>query len=263
MTIGRRVYGLAAIVLGVPALVFGSFGALGLAVPPELPAHRVLAEAGGAWLVLAGLAANLPRLAAIGSLALAAFFALCLLALHLPHAAGDPLTWVSWEAVAETTVMMLGGVLAWTWASPAGETRAAAVMRIARPLFGLCLMIFGTSEFVYVQFTAAFVPAWLPPSGLFWAYLTGACQIAAGLAVASGIKARLAAILLTIMYLIFGLIVHLPRAIADPSALGAWAENGVNLVLAGAALLLVDSLGRANTSVALAMPTNPGDRTAV
>jgi hypothetical protein len=47
------------------------------------------------------------------------------------------------------------------------------------------------------------------------------------------------------MYLIFGLIVHLPRVIADPSAIGAWSENGVNLVLTGAAWVLVDALGKA------------------
>ena len=118
-------------------------------------------------------------------------------------------------------------------------------MRVVRPLFGACLIVFGISELVYAGFTAAMVPAWLPPSGLFWAYATGACQIAAGLAVLSGIQARLAAILVTIMYLGFSLLVHLPRVLADPSGAMAWAENGTNLVLAGAAWLLADSLRRA------------------
>jgi uncharacterized membrane protein YphA (DoxX/SURF4 family) len=111
-------------------------------------------------------------------------------------------------------------------------------------IFGACLIVFGISEFVYAAFTASLVPAWLPPSQLFWAWVTGICQIAAGLALLSGVKARLAAILLTAMYLVFTLIVHLPRVIADPSAIGAWSENGVNLVLMGAAWVLVDALGR-------------------
>ena len=98
------------------------------------------------------------------------------------------------------------------------------------------------SEFVYARFTAAMVPAWLPPAQLFWAQATGGAQIAAGLAVLSGVLDLLAARLLTLMYLLFGLLVHLPRLIADPASPGAWGEHGMNLVLAGAAWLLADTL---------------------
>ena len=245
MSIGARVYGLAAVALGLTGLIYGSFAAMELPVPPQLPGYQILAWAAAGWLILAGLAVNLRRTAAVGGLALAAFFAVALLALHVPAAVRHPLIWVSYEGVAEVSVMVLGGILAFTLASGTGEARAARIVRSARPVFGLCLIVFGISEFVYAVFTASLVPAWLPPSPLFWTYLTGAAQIAAGLAILSGVQARLAAILLTAMYLVFGLIVHLPRVIADPSEVGAWAENGVNLVLAGAAWVLVDALGRA------------------
>lgn len=244
MFIGRRVYGIAAVALGIPGLVYGSFAAMGLAVPAHIPGYQMLAYASAALLVLAGLALNVERMAAIASLALAAFFALCVLALQAPNAVTAFTIWVTWEGIAEGTAMALGGLLAFTWTAGLGEARAAAILRIVRPLFGLCLIVFGTSEFVYAGFTAAMVPAWLPPSQLVWTYITGAAQIAAGLAVVTGIQARLAALLLTAMYLIFGLIVHLPRVIADPAGAMAWAENGVNLVLMGAAWVLMDSLAR-------------------
>ena len=245
MPIGARVYGLAAVALGIPGLIYGSFAAMGLPVPPHIPGYQVLAWAAAGLLILAGFAVNLRRTALVASLALAAFFALCVLALHVPAVVRQPMVWVSYEGLAEVTVMALGGLLAFTLAPGARRSRAAAIFRIARPLFGLCLIVFGISEFVYAGFTASLVPAWLPPSRPFWTYMTGAAQIAAGLAIVSGIRARLAAILLTAMYLVFGLIVHLPRVIADPSGAGIWAENGVNLVLAGAAWVLVDSLARA------------------
>src|SRR6187399_1620084 len=158
MTIGRRIYGLGALVLGIPGMIYGNFAALGLPVPAHLPGYYVLFYASAGLLVLAGLAINWPRTAAIGSLMLGAFFAAWLLALHLPHAAVQPTVWVSWEAVAETIVMALGGVLAWIQLRGLGDKRAAAIWRIARPLFGLCLMVFGTSEFVYAGYTAAMVP---------------------------------------------------------------------------------------------------------
>lgn len=248
MTIGRHIYGLGALVLGIPGLIQGDFAAMGLPVPAHIPGHTMLLYASAGLLVLAGLATHWPRTAAIGSLGIAAYFAAFLLALHLPRAAVAPTVQVSWEAVAETVVMALGGVLAWIGLRGAGEARAAAVLPLARPLFGLCLIVFGTSEFVYSEFTAAMVPAWLPPSQLFWAWFTGSAQIAAGLAILSGVRARLAAILLTMMYLIFALIVHLPRVIEDPSVPLRWAENGVNLVLAGAAWLLVETLRRGHDS---------------
>jgi uncharacterized membrane protein YphA (DoxX/SURF4 family) len=245
--IGRRVYGLGAVVLGVPALVLGDFAALGLPVPVAMPGQQILLYASAGLLVVAGLATNAPRTPAIGALLLAAFFSFWLLALHLPIALAKPATWVSWEGVAETAVSALGGVLAYALAPGIGETRAAAIVRIVRPLFGVGLLVFGASEFIYAKFTASLVPDWLPPSQLFWTYATGAAQIAAGLAIVSGVRARLAAMLLTAMYVSFSLVVHLPRLIANPASHGNWAENGVNLILAGAAWGLAEALGAEKT----------------
>ncbi len=114
--------------------------------------------------------------------------------------------------------------------------------RIAWLAFGLCVLVFGISHLAYAKFTASLVPAWLPPSQLFWAYVTGLAQVAAGLALLSGVQARLAAILLTVMYATFGVLVHIPLVIADPSSHNNWAENAINLILTGAAWCLADSL---------------------
>lgn len=243
MTLGTRVYGLAAAALGLTGLVFGSFAAIGLPVPPALPGYPVLVYGASAWLVAAGLAVQLRRTAAPASLALALFFALTLVLLHLPAAARAPTTWVSYEVIAEKLAMLLGALLA--FAAGTSGRRRDTLRRFAPLAFGACLVVFGISELVYARFTASLVPAWLPPSQLFWADATGGCQIAAGLAVLSGVLDRLAAVLVTVMYLGFGLLVHLPRVIAEPGLLGAWSEHGVNLVLAGAAWLLAETLADA------------------
>jgi uncharacterized membrane protein YphA (DoxX/SURF4 family) len=243
MTLGTRVYGLAAAALGLPALILGTFAAMGLPVLPGTPGYPILLTIAGVWLVVAGLALQLRRTAVPASLALTLFFAAALLILHVPRAAADPTTWVSWEGVAELLAMTLGGALA--FAATTDGPRAARIRRVAPLLFGACLMVFGISEFVYARFTAAMVPTWVPPSQLFWAYATGGAQIAAGLAMLSGVLDLLAARLLTAMYLGFGLLIHLPRVIADPASPGAWGEHGVNLVLAGAAWVLADTLAGA------------------
>jgi uncharacterized membrane protein YphA (DoxX/SURF4 family) len=245
MPIAVRLYGLAAVALGIPALALHDSRALGMALPDPLLASTALAIALAAILILAGLALNFGRTATPAALVLAALFGLRTVALELPRAFAAPTVWVSWEVVAEPLAMALGGLLAFLLLRERPNGPASAFARIAPRLMGPCMIVFGTSEFVYAAFTATFIPAWLPPSQLFWVWVTGACQIAAGLAVTSGVLALLAARLLTLMYLLFGLIVHLPRVIAHPDAAGAWAENGVNLVLAGAAWVLAEMLGKA------------------
>ena len=243
-TIGPRVYGLGAIVLGVPLLVFGNFAVSGLGVPSHTPGYHYLVYASAVLLILAGVAINAPRLAGAAALVLAVFFALMILAAPLPQALAQPRVWVSWEDLAESMVKALGGVLAYTLVSRDKGAGATAIGRVARPLFGLCLVVFGISEFVYAKFTASMVPAWLPPSQLAWAYITGAAQIAAGLAILARVRARLAAGLLTAMYLVFQVLVHLRMLAADPGNHGIWVENATNLALTGAAWVTADSLGR-------------------
>jgi uncharacterized membrane protein YphA (DoxX/SURF4 family) len=240
IAVGRRVYSLGAIALGIAELAFGGFAEVWLPVPAHIPGYHLLAYAAAGLLIVGGLAVNWARTAALAALALAALFAVGMLVTEAPHAIAKPADWGGWQAVAESTVMALGGVLAYA------QTRSLDVRlaRGARLVFGLCLLVFGVSHFVYAKFTASLVPAWLPPSQLAWAYATGLAQIAAGLAVLSGIRARLAAILLTVMYAAFGVLVHLPSVIAHPSSHDNWAENAINLVLTGAAWALADWLSK-------------------
>ena len=244
---GRRVYGLGVIGLGLVELAYGAFASVWLPVPAHIPAYHIPAYGSAGVLILAGLAINVSRAAATAALTLAAFFAAWMLVLLLPLTLATPAAWGGWQAIAESTIMALGGVLAYTQSPGVSPTRAAAIARIVRLVFGLCLLVFGGSHFVYAKFTASLVPAWLPPSQLSWTYATGVAQIAAGLAMLSAVQARLAAILLTVMYLAFGALVHIPSILADPSSHANWAENGINLILVGAAWGLADSLSTERT----------------
>lgn len=58
----------------------------------------------------------------------------------------------------------------------------------------------------------------------------------------SGVGARLAAILLTVMFAIFGLLVHAPLLFQDPQSRLNWVMNAQNLALTGADWVLADSL---------------------
>jgi uncharacterized membrane protein YphA (DoxX/SURF4 family) len=95
-----------------------------------------------------------------------------------------------------------------------------------------------------MNLTIPYVPKWLPPTQEFWAYATGLGHIAGGVAILTGVQARLAAILLTLMYACFTPLVHLPMLLADPSSHFNWSENALNLALVGVAWVVADSLAR-------------------
>ncbi len=100
-----------------------------------------------------------------------------------------------------------------------------ALTRLGQARLGVCALIFGGAHFVYMNLTAPLVPKWLPPTPEFWAYATGVAHIAAGIAILTGVQARLAAILLTAMYASFTPLVHIRMLLADPNPT-IWIWNG-------------------------------------
>jgi len=119
---------------------------------------------------------------------------------------------------------------------------AARLTRLGQIAFGVCALLFGGAHFFYLNLTVPLVPKWLPPNQVFWAYATGIAHIAAGVAILTGVQARLAAILLAIMFASFTPLVHLPMLLVDPSSRTNWSENALNLALIGAAWVVADSL---------------------
>ncbi len=88
------------------------------------------------------------------------------------------------------------------------------------------------------------LPKWLPPTQEFWGCATGACFVAAGVAMLTGVQARLAAILLTAMLPSFGLLANGRILLADHSSHWNWTDSAVNLAVTGAAWVVADSLTR-------------------
>jgi uncharacterized membrane protein len=111
--------------------------------------------------------------------------------------------------------------------------------------FPLAVMVtvFGIDHFVYVDFVSSLVPAWIP-GHIFWTYFAGAALIASGVGIILNIKARLAATLLGAMMFTWVLILHIPRAVADPSgAMGnEWTSVFEALAFSGIAFILGKTL---------------------
>ncbi|HEY1629812.1 MAG TPA: hypothetical protein VGF56_00755 [Rhizomicrobium sp.] len=244
MVFGWRVYGLGVIALALLCLAWGNF-VPGQPVPKDFPERTVLAYAAGIFMLAAGAAVEWRRTAAWGAAALAAYFGLIVVGLMdgrllLTHYAEYGL----YSGAAAELAVAAGGLILYASMAEIDAALAARLIRVGQAVFGICALLFGGAHFVYMNLTAPLVPAWLPPNQEFWGYATGIAHIAAGLAILSGMQARPAVILLTVMYASFTPLVHLPMLLANHSDHFIWSENAENLVLTGVAWVVADSLAR-------------------
>jgi uncharacterized membrane protein len=241
---GWRIYGLGVMAIGMASLAFRNFDP-GQPVPKNFPARIVLAYAAGAFLVVAAAAVEWRRTSARGAAALAVYYALFVVILLNGRLLLKYYTvYGIYEEIAIQLSIAVGGLIIYASTAEIDAALAARLTRLGRLMFGVCALVFGGAHFVYMNLTAPLVPKWLPPTQQFWGYVTGVCFIAAGIAFLSGVQARLAAILLTVMLASFGLLANGRVLLANHSTHFNWSESAVNLAVVGAAWALADSLAR-------------------
>jgi uncharacterized membrane protein YphA (DoxX/SURF4 family) len=233
-----RIFGLAAVALGLLGLAWGDFAAVWQPVPKDLPGRTALAYAVAIAFLMAGLAMQWRRSAALGALALTTLYLLGVILLHVPRVVAHPSVFVTWSGVAEQLALVAGGLVAYAYCAQLEVARAERLSQIGRLIFGVCLIVFALAHLFYLAPTAELVPKWLPPGQNFWAYATAAGHFAAGIAILSGILARPAARLLTAMFVVFGILVHAPTIFIDPHTHFNWAANAINFALIGAAWVI-------------------------
>jgi uncharacterized membrane protein YphA (DoxX/SURF4 family) len=236
-----RIYGLAAVVLGLMGLVWGDFAVV-WQPPNGVPGQNALGYAMAVPPLLAGLAIQWQRGAVLGALALIVLYCLAVILLDVPAGIAHASVFVAWYGVAEHLALMAGGLVAYAYCARLEPATAERLSKIGCLIFGICLIYFGLAHHFYLAYTVKMVPAWLPPGQTFWAYATAAGHIAAGIAMLSGVYARTAARLLTAMFVVFGILVHAPSIIIDPHTHFNWAENAVNFALIGSAWVIAASI---------------------
>jgi uncharacterized membrane protein YphA (DoxX/SURF4 family) len=214
-------------------------------MPKNFPARTALAYAAGAFMVVAATAVEWRRTAAWGAAALTVYYLLFVVILMNGRLLlTQYAVFVTYENIAMQLAIAAGGLIIY---ATTARIRAALAMRLTRLgqlALGVCALVFGGAHFVYMNLTAPLVPRWLPPTQEFWGYATGVGFVAAGVAILTGVQARLAAILMTAMLASFALLVHEPMLLADHSSHWNWTESAVNLAVIGAAWVVGDSLPR-------------------
>ena len=243
MALGWRLYGVGVMALAIVCLAWGNFDP-GQPVPKGFPDRTALAYAAAAFMLVAGAAIEWRRTAAWGAAALGAYYTLIVVILmNGPVVLAHYAEFGSYSGTAEQLAIAAAALIIYAASANIDAVLAARLTRLGQLAFGVCALLFGGAHFFYMSLTVPLVPKWLPPTQVFWAYATGFGHIAAGVAILTGVQARLAAILLTAMFASFTPLVHVPILLADPSRWN-WSENALNLALTGAAWVVADSLAR-------------------
>ena len=245
-SVGHAVFAATLVALGILGLIQGSFAPIWDSVPKGLPGREALAYVCAVISLACGLGLLWRRSAGMAARVLFVYLLLWLLAFKVRFIFTGPLVEGSYQTCGETAVMLAGAWVLYAAFAPVWDRMHLAFavgdngQRLARVLYGLALIAFGLSHFVYLNLTAPLVPVWLP-AHTFWAYLTGAAYIAAGGAIIVNVCGRLAASLAALEMGLFTVLVWIPIIAAGSKDPGQWSETVLSWALTTAGWVVADS----------------------
>jgi uncharacterized membrane protein len=122
---------------------------------------------------------------------------------------------VIWSYLAFTVVFAVGLVAIFVrgdWQRARGFDK---LILFGPTFYAAPLAAFGTEHFTLTKVIASIIPRWIPWH-YFWAYLVGACFIAAAFSLVTGIRARRAASLLALTFFLFVTMMYIPATLRHP-----------------------------------------------
>ena len=237
-SLGRYVYGLAAIGSGICALVWHDFNALG-----DVPHREILTYIVATLEILGGVAVQWPRMARAGAVVLGTIYFVFALLEGVPLILEHPLAYGGYGNFFLPFSLVSGAVILYACSGEIVSTRTARLAMIGYYSFGICVVSFTLYQLFYLSVTASLVPKWIPPGQIFWAMATTAAFALAAIALLTGFMALLAARLTTAMIVGFGLLTWLPALVAVPHSFWNWSEFTETLTIAASAWIVADFLG--------------------
>jgi hypothetical protein len=246
ITQGQLLFGIAIVALGVENLFCAHFGLTDPGVP-WFPVNPFFGYINGIALSAAGLSIAAKFHSRLTAMLLGYLFLGYALFLELPQVFAQSADWTVYGVLFEALAL---GASAWTLVQtlPRASSRWESVldkMTASGPyVFAVSSIVFGSIHFVVTRFIASLVPAWIP-GGLFWAYLTGTALIAAGISIALRRLDRWAGFLLGVMFLLWVVLLHAPRVVADLHNADEWSSAFIALGMCGGSWIVASHARRA------------------
>jgi len=218
-------------------------------VPSFMPIPMFWVWLVGAGLMAASLSLITGRVAHLATLLVGIMLFSFVLMIYIPNAVMNPRDRFAY-ALLLRDLSLSGGALALAGTLAADpNARTARWMRLSgRCFFGTAMVVFGVENVLHPQYVPGvplnkLMPGWIP-GHVVWALLTGAVLVIGGLAILFNRRARVAAVVVGMMYLVLVLLVYLPMEVVHPSVeiSGELDYLADTLIFSGAALFVAGSL---------------------
>jgi uncharacterized membrane protein len=258
--LGRILFGIAIAGLGVEHLVcawrgiFDSTRFAGVTVVPVIPwvpAHAWLACVVGLILIMTGLSlvVNVKARQAAILLGIAWFLAVLFLQATRLIASHFAERTVFFEtlAICGAALTLAGALPAEAGSSQRPNIALDWLIKSGPCLFAISSIVFGVDHFMFAKFVASLIPPWIPWH-LFWAYFTGVVFIATGVGIAIRWLGRFLASMLGLMFLLWFLLLHVPRVLGMAGIAGAphnpneWSSAIIALAMCGGSWICAGAL---------------------
>jgi hypothetical protein len=117
------------------------------------------------------------------------------------------------------------------------------IVKQGRYLFAIAIAAFGIENLICARSTDPFLPVipWVPSYAVL-AYLTGIALVAAIVCIVANLRARVAALLLGVLFLLCDLLLQVPRVAASPMDVGVRTCAFETLAMCASALMLAGTL---------------------
>ena len=253
--VGRLFFALGMIAFGIQQFIWGDFvPGRARAYPDSIQGRLTWAYVSGAVLIIAGAAIISGRKARWAALLVGAMIFVWAFLRHIPGIAADPSNG-GLLTNAGKALTLFGGAFA-----VAGSVRSdpdsdivnpnQSLVFVGRFCLGAFMILACIEHFIFRDFVASLVPAWIP-GARFWTWFSGVALIAGGAGIILTMTARLAAALSGLMIFLWFVVLHVPRAIAAAPDLkrNEWTAVVEALTFSGIAFVLAGSVRKREQSL--------------
>ena len=236
---GKVFFAVAVLAIGIVHLVNYNFPVGLLPVPVGFPARTILIYLDSAALIISGVLMLTRKYEYPGAFISAITWLIWLLALNLPQLIMTYNKPDEWTPTFEIASFFAGALIVMGITRP-NLNKRYKLISIGAFIFALGLVVFFVLHIMYAQYISTLITAWIPAK-LFFAYFVGIVFLAVATSIFIRRMIRLSATLLGLMFLIWVLILHLPRAINNLHTEPEWTSLFVALGFSGIAFMIAST----------------------